>query len=173
MKIGSVAAFLLREVNFRSIVQSYLSNKEIQYIYFKIGQKNTLYVGQNKLGAVGQSNTVQISLSLSSFFLSRVPYSPSHSLSVCLCLSLHSSCIHIAMETRQLQLLAFAPSVSGGNGRSHRLDCASSFSLSLSLHPSKKRFLFLLLSSSVFTLFLLRPVPFSLPCCQGEAAGLR
>lgn len=53
---------------------------------------------------------------------------------------LHLSCILITMETSQLKLpLTFSPSVSGGNGRSLRLDRTSLvFFFLLSLHPPEK-----------------------------------
>lgn len=76
--------------------------------------------------------------------------------------SLYLSCILITMETSQLKLpLTFTPSVSGGNGRSLRLDRTSLvffFSCSLSLSILQKKIpcpllLLLLISSSVFSLF--------------------
>lgn len=89
---------------------------------------------------------------------------------------LHLSCILITMETSQLKLpLTFSPSVSGGNGRSLRLDRTSLvffFSCSLSLSILQKKIpcplpLLLLISSS-------SPPPFShyfLRCFSGRCQG--
>lgn len=83
---------------------------------------------------------------------------------------LHLSCILITMETSQLKLpLTFSPSVSGGNGRSLRLDRTSLVFFFLALSPSsRKRFLVLFLSSSS------SPPPFShyfLRCFSGRCQG--
>lgn len=80
--------------------------------------------------------------------------SPSHSLSVCLALSLLLSCIHIAMETGSCSSLQH-PFFSLSPSCEKKIPCPPPPPLLLSFHA-----------------VLLRPVLFSLSCCQGEATYL-
>lgn len=105
--------------------------------------KNTLYSLLQTFSFSPPSSYVPCSVSCSIL--------PSHSLSliVCLSLSLHLSCIHIAMETGSCSSLQL-----------------SFFSLTILLKKEKDS-----LSSSSPLQFSRSLVLVSLPCCQGEASA--